>query len=464
MTEQHSSASSPDPGNDSRARSWLIAVFVVGAVLQLWLWWRSVWIYWDQAALYGQALDWLETGKLGALGKSMSGGLRGPAGLLQILVGAPLLVWPTARASSLVVVVFHFAGGLLLVRVLSRLLSPRFALSFLLVYWLAPWRLYLGSFVWEPNYLFLPAAAHLWACAHLRRVSSLAEGSRYRIFAVSAGLGAVVSVAPQLHPSGIVLAALTLLLWWKRAISPTWQGLGSGLGLGALPAMPALVALAKIAGGFRSLAPVSGVSLGQLEWLPLSTTIKAAVYWLRLPSADIGRRLTETTFCGTAQTDFGLLGGGLPCASLWLLIALANLSILVCVVASVRYFRHRSLDISTGGADEGSAWLRQYVLLSLAALLLVAFVSPIRIQGWHTIVILHAACVPVASWLSSGLFQRESGAAKRLLVFAIASFLALRLVVVGILGVAHPMFLEPGRPEMLEEMLPADLRFLAPRP
>ena len=135
---------------------------MVGLGVQLWLWSRATY-HWDQIHLYRIGMDLALDGAVCGSSKVMSGGSEVPGCLLQMVVGVPLSLWFDYRSPGLVVVLFHALAGLLLWSVFQRALGPRFAALYLAIYWLSPWRLYHSGFIWEPNYLLLPAAVHLWA-------------------------------------------------------------------------------------------------------------------------------------------------------------------------------------------------------------------------------------------------------------------------------------------------------------
>src|SRR5687768_8845563 len=123
------------------------AVLLVGVALQALLWSRQ-WIYGDQYALLLPAIEFAETGRLHAYGKTMSGDGRIPGSLLQLVVGLPLQWWPDYRAPMLLVGLFHAGAVAILSWCIGRGLGLRFLAAYLAVYWLSPWRLYHAGFLW----------------------------------------------------------------------------------------------------------------------------------------------------------------------------------------------------------------------------------------------------------------------------------------------------------------------------
>ncbi len=94
-------------------------------------------------------------------GNPLSTGGNAPGGVTSLLVGLPLLLWRDHRAATAAVALCHLAAFLVLDRTLARIVSPWERLLFLVLYWLSPWQLYFGTFLWNPNYLFLGGAVHL---------------------------------------------------------------------------------------------------------------------------------------------------------------------------------------------------------------------------------------------------------------------------------------------------------------
>ncbi|HSN85483.1 MAG TPA: hypothetical protein VL025_01945, partial [Thermoanaerobaculia bacterium] len=139
------------------------ALFAIGLAISLWMVARSQ-VAGDQLNLL--ARGWLldEEGTWISYGNPMSTGGKAPGGITSVLVGLPLFLWKDHRAATLLVLLFHVSGYLILDGTLKRIIAPRERVLFSLLYWLNPWRLYFSAFLWNPNYLFLFGALHLWSC------------------------------------------------------------------------------------------------------------------------------------------------------------------------------------------------------------------------------------------------------------------------------------------------------------
>ena len=470
-------------------RSTLLAAIVLlgGTVLQALLWSRQ-WIYGDQYALFLAGLDLLETGRLPPVAKYMSGGGHIPGSLLPLLIAGPLEAWTEYRAPALLIGVGHLAAAGVLAATVGRALGISFLTAYLAAYWLSPWRLYHAGFVWEPAYVFLPAALHL-ACAWRLRARPH--------FGWSLLLAATLTATLQLHASFVVLVVLTALLALQGAIRVDWRGAFAGVASGALTLIP--TAQAWLAGTLPRMPPgetedFSRVAVGGLN------ALKALAYWVRMGAPDIGRRLRESSFADAEFVDSSVRTG-LASGLLTTLVALSTVSVIVALLASRDYFRagralRASLALRAGSAlragaalRAGSAswaastlrdastlrprlavraadapeavsaddWFRAYAGWCLVAMCASAGVSPVPVQGWHVVIALHAACLPVAAWLRAAF---EGGSAPRRAIAG--SFVLLQVAVVLALAFGHPMYRPLSGERLLAQDLPEAVRAIIP--
>jgi hypothetical protein len=427
------------PG-DRRALWLLSALLAVGLALEAWLVSRA-WIQGDQAILLDLGLEFLESGQLKPVAKTMSGGASIPGCLLQLLIAGPLAVWPDNRAPGLLIGFLHLAAALILVRTLWQAASPRLALIFTALYWLSPWRLYHSGFVWEPAYVFLPAAAHLWACWKL---------SQRRSGFASAVLASSLLLALQLHGSAMILLLSTLLLLARRSINLEWRGLLAGTLIGCPPLFPAAIAWAE------GRLPIDHPGEGQIGYgfAHIYPLFKALLYWFRLGSLDIGRLRKALPLGGGDSPD----GDSEPMvleAGAYVLLGLSILSALIPIAAAWWYFRSGRAVIGESGP--GPAWLRTYAGTLLVSVIVGAGLSPASVQGWHVVIALAAACIPVAAWINEVWWPR-----RRWLRWALVLFFLLRIPEGLVLGLGHSLYqrerLTVPVPESVLEVIPEDLR------
>ena len=422
-----------------------------GVLLQALLWSRQ-WIYGDQYALFLSGLDLLESGRLPPVAKYMSGGGHVPGSLLPLLIAGPLEAWSDYRAPALLIGLGHLAAVGVLSACLGRALGGAFLAAYLAAYWLSPWRLYHAGFLWEPAYVFLPAALHLASAWRLRAAPDPGW---------SLVLAATLTLTLQLHASFVVLVVLTALLAARRMICIDWRGALAGVAAGALTLVP--TAQAWLAGTLPRLAPgetedFSRVGVGGLN------ALKALAYWLRMGAPDIGRRLRESSFADAEVVESSVrtaFASGLLTA----LVVLSTLSVVVALLASRDYFRAGPVfraRPASGAADAAGSvspddWFRSYAGWCLVAMVASAAASPVPVQGWHVVIALHAACLPVAAWLRAAF----GGASVPRRALA-ASFVLLQVAVVLALAFGHPMYQPLSGERLLEQDLPPAVRAIIP--
>jgi hypothetical protein len=415
-------------------------LLLTGVLIQAWLSARSG-IGGDQFVLFDLGLDYLEEGALSAVGKGMSGGGFIPGSLLQLLIGLPFSIWLDYRSPLVLVGFFHLAAGILSLVVLRQAAGERAALIYLVLWWLSPWRLYHSGILWEPVYVILPAALHLWSCWSLRERAGVLA---------SAVLAATLATAFQLHGSFLILVILTVILMVRRLIRIRWEGALLGAAAGSLTLLP--TAAAFLEGRLPSPAPAdSFLGYGLVTGVPL---LRGFLYWFRLGSLDVGGRLTKVIFFDGEWVAREPLGQAVR-GGAGLVVVLALASILLAVAATWWYFRR-------GGRVEGKSggwrWLRGYCLCAFAGLMASCAFSPVTIQSWHVLIALPAACLPVAMWIDDLWRPR-----RRWLAGALVLFLALRLPEILLIGLGCEAYrVDPHIADRLQprqqELLPEDLR------
>lgn len=414
----------------SQLRHLLWSLFLAGLLLQL-LFVVRAWRAWpsypemkgnivarDSLQFSGLIRPFLEEPQFVSSWKKSGTGTDLPGVLLPFLWGAPAFLTHDIRSGVLVVVLFHLAGGLLLVRTLRRALGDRFTVIYLVIFWLSPWHLFHSGFIWEPNLLLLPAAVHLWSCHVLRDAA--------RPLA-SFALGATLVLTLQVHYSAFFLIFLTGLLLLKRAVTISWVPfLGGGLA-GGLPLLPAMIAI--LHGTHLDFSSESGFAgRGFVYVLPV---LRALLFWARLGSLDVGRMYSgDCVSCVRASLD-GSTIDVVRCLVYRLSGFLASASVLLSL-AALWWWLRRSREPDR---PEQERWMTIYAMSALFALLFAAGVAPITLQTWHVVIAAPAACLPVALWIAARWpFER------RWLQALVVAFLLARLPLAGLMAFEYPGF------------------------
>jgi hypothetical protein len=373
---------------ESRYLQWALYLFVLGCALHIFLALRS-WIGGDQIYLLSLGLDYSLHGHLQPFAKMMSGAGANPGILMQLLVGIPLMVLQHFQSPMILIILIHIIGGALFLAVIKDGLGERAAFIAVIAYWLSPWRLYNAGFLWEPSYIFLPAAAHLWACYTSREKASLLP---------SFILGLSLFTAIQIHNSAFVLILLTVFLILRKNIKLRWVSFLGGIVAGSLTLIPALLSI------IQGTIPEARASEGYIGWsfVKIYPALKGIVYWFTLGAIDMVRPLKETVFL---SDQYQTLHGAWSVERIWihLLQFICVLSVVISIRASWWWWRKNKTEEQKSTKNED--WLRQYAMGSAICLFVSAALSPIVLQGWQVVIVLHSAVLPVIVWTDQKFLQ-----------------------------------------------------------
>jgi hypothetical protein len=334
---------------------------------------------------------WVPFGPPATKGGAQIGGVNG------LLVGLPLMLWEDHRAPTAVVLLFHLVAYLLLDRLARRALRPEERFLFALLYWLNPWRLFFSGFLWNPNYLLLAGAVHLWTAWRL------ADRPRFWLsFLHVLALG----LAMQIHVACLMLVIASLLLWWRRYLR---------LHLGGAVVAGLVVAGSLVPWALEVIAEPGFLPAGEgfpgHGLLTVHPVLKGLAHWLRFPGLAFGHAMT----C----LDFSRLGGpGLDRLKPFLegfKAVVLPATVLLAAWCNWRLWRHRRRSwrarAKAGAGDR--AWLGGYVRWVLLAALATFGLSPTSISHWYVFPVLHAAVLPVVLAGGALLRTRRASAVRR---------------------------------------------------
>ncbi len=391
--------------------------FVAGLLISLALVARSQ-VGGDQLNLLARGWLLADEGRFISYGNPMSTGGKAPGGITTLLVGLPLFVWQDHRAPTLVVLLFHVLAYWLLDRTLRRILSPRERVLFALLYWLNPWRLYFSGFLWNPNYLFLFSAVHLWSCLEQRRQARFWPSFLH---------AAALALAFQVHASFLLLAMASALLWLRGCFKVHWPGTVLGGVLAGLPLIPwylDVMANPEIV----TEADKGFLGRGLIYVFPL---LRGLLYWLRYASLALSEKALRFDFGDFLEPDAGArLGQGVTVA----LSVLLPLTLILPLLANRWMWkrnRHR-LRRRLPAAASDRTWLHGYVAWSFVAAVIVFALAPTTIMMWQALILLHAAVLPLVLW--AGALSRSRlapRAARWTRVYAAAEIALLLLLPLG---------------------------------
>jgi hypothetical protein len=344
------------------------------------------------------ARGWLleAQGRLISFGNPMSTGGWAPGGTTSLLVGLPLFLWHDHHAPTAVVLLFHLLAYFILDRSLRTVLRPHERLLLAVCYWLNPWRVYFSGFLWNPNYLYPFAAAHL--------ATALAQRHRAGFWASFLHV-VCLGLALQIHPSALLLLVASVLLWARGYLKLNWPAAALGVLAANLPLLPwyrdVLTQPALITEAHKGF-----LGRGLLLVFPL---LRGVLYWLRFSSLSLAGRMGIFDF----REAFG------AAADRWLqplYFALTQIvapaTVVFALLANIwllRRNRHRWRRRLAATASDRT-WLQGYVLWTFAATVLVLCLAPTTFMYWQGLALIHAAALPPVLWL--GALWRSRRAAR----------------------------------------------------
>jgi hypothetical protein len=388
-------------------RRWVTLVFLLGLVLSAVMVPRAQ-VAGDQLNLLGLGWRFAFEGEWAQHGNPTSAGLFTPGGFSALVTGLPLLIWPDFRVEGLVTLLTHLIAYLLLDRLVARILGPHERLLFAILYWLSPWRLYHSAFLWNPNFLLLTGALHLWTAYSLRE--------RPRFWASFAHV-LVLGLSMQVAVHTLPLVAASLLLWWRGYIRIHLPGAAAAAALIGASLLPWM--LAAVGGGMR--VPGLERDLGA-DLMIINTTLRAAGYWVRYSTLALSKEI----FC----LDFaGAVGPSLAATLKPLVSAVKGLVYWLTVPAAL-WANYRLWKGSGPGwksrfvTGTDRAWLTGVVRWSLIAALVTFSLVPSTVMRWYLLGLFHLAVLPLV--LAAGDLLRGSAARRAtrgLLAYAVASAL-----------------------------------------
>ena len=434
----------------AEAARWVWALFGLGLALSALLIARQQ-VGGDQLNLLARGWLLAVDGRFISYGNPTSAGGNAPGGITSLLVGLPLFLWRDFRAPSLVICLFHVAAYLLLDRVLRPIFSPRERVLFAVLYWLSPWRVYYSGFLWNPNYLYLFGAVHLWTALAQRRQAS---------FSYSLLHAACLVLAFQVHASFLLLVMASALLWFRGYFKVSWPGIVLGGVIASLPLVPWLLDVSR---NPAIAAPHHGfLGRGLVYLFPL---LRGVLYLLRYSSLSVGGKMG----------DFDIRRALGPAADrllrpLFLLLAegLGGLTVLLPIAAWVRAVRRtrprlwrRTLRFREAwpllarrfwrrwrrwpqSPSEASdrEWLQGYLIWILTAAVIVFALAPTTIMAWQVLILFHAAVLPLVLWL--GALSRRPRFAPRI-ARGMGVYLGLEVLLVLGFAFATPNYRCGGR-------------------
>ncbi len=328
-----------------------------------------------------------------------------PGYLSTALVGIPLMIWRTPYAPMGFLVVLMLLSYFVMDNVLKQYYEKyEHRIIWALIYWLNPWFLY-QMVLWNPSYLFLCTALHLWSAQGMRTRRSF-----WLTFIHVIAIGCAL----QMHFSTLVLILCSLALFLTKMIRVSWLGFFAGSTIVLLSLIPYLSTLIFSPEVINVHGHIHGnlVVEARAWWQQLIQIAKAGLYWLRYASLLFTNKLiffSEFGFLSNYETIQAItkisyktilvLAGII---TLWISIK-ANYRI---AVLAKPWFKNRNWR----EREHAIPWLWMYVCMIGVSVIISAAVSPILFSYWHLLIVFPIALIPILHWLVTRIGNNSSRA------------------------------------------------------
>ncbi|MCB0379032.1 MAG: hypothetical protein KDD33_11115 [Bdellovibrionales bacterium] len=341
-------------------------------------------MHYDIAQMLDRASHFLKTGEIIFHGNQSSADMgKIPGGLLTVMVGFPMKLFNSPLSALFVLALWHFAALLMLMDTLKSHFNSAVLFLFLVLYWLSPWRAS-EIYLWNPSYLFLPMAMHLWSSQKMS-----VEKSFWPSFFHLLSIG----LAFQMHNSSIILAFISAILFYKGAIRIHWGGILTSAFVIFASLFPYLLELLHN----NQVRPKMEderyfLFRGLLYVFPM---LKSIWYWIRFSGTIFPRHILQ-------NIDFQWLGSGATIVGgIWSLVkyGVGIATTLLSIYANYRFFKgNKSLfSLTWKGRTlwRQDQWLELYVCIALTSMLIAAAISPIDFIFWHLEILYPVALIPL---------------------------------------------------------------------
>jgi hypothetical protein len=261
--------------------------------------------------------------------------------------------------------------------------------------------MFFSGFTWNPNWLFLAGAVHLWASWRQRERPA---------FWPSAALALALGCAVQLHPSTVILGFATVLLLLRGCLRLHWGGVAAGTAV----VLASLVPWALAAAADPSILPGHGSEVERTVVRTLHNALRGVSYWCSLPSLALPTRVTLFDF-GPALGDTAdrILRPVHYVVSEFLFEATA-LPAAIVLAGAVRRRRRKPVT--------PRRWLKAYAGAAFVGGLVSFVLIPTTIMMWQLLIVFHAALLLLVLRLAEMRGGRKGAFARGAIAVLIAGF------------------------------------------
>ena len=348
----------------------------------------------DHVQILLKAFKYIDTGVLTNFGNAGTGVGFVPGSFLTVITALPMSWYFSPYSAMFVILVFHLVSLLLFSNVLKENFGPIVVVDFLLLYWLSPWRVE-QSELYNPAYLFLFSAMHFYTSYYMTKKSFWLT-----FFHVMA-----IGFCAQIHYSVLMLAILSLGLFYFRFIKVNWYGFFAGCAVVIASLIPYLIEYSTQQKLTVTLNKDSHSFIAR-NLILVYPVLKGITYWIRYGAISYGRHIfSEINF---AWMNEGFLQKAVSVSFHSLKWVFSIITLLwsakiqgqtfLKIWKTEHPFQRDAVDRTQVVKEER---INLYAFYLFFAMLLAVALSPVELNHWHLIL-----CFPVITVLMTLGFSK----------------------------------------------------------
>jgi hypothetical protein len=375
---------------------------LLGGIFFSCLFFTTLTLHNDHVQILLKAFKLIDTGEWSHFGNAGTGVGFVPGSFLTAITAVPMQIYFSPYSAMAVILLFHLVSLVLFSKVLKENFAPIIIVDFLLLYWLSPWRVE-QSELYNPAYLFLFSALHFYTSYYMTKKS----------FWLTFFHTLAVGFCAQVHYSVLMLAVLSLALFYFRYLKVNWWGFIAGCAVFVASLIPYAIQYVQHKDLAVTLNKDSHTFFGH-NLLLVYPVLKGVTYWIRYGAISYGRHIfSEINFLwiqeGLLRTVIHYTFHGLK----WIL---SVVTILWSVKIQWQIFSKiwKKDHPFRGGIDRtnitGKDRIYAYAFYLFFAMLVAVGLSPVELNHWHLIL-----CFPVITIMMTIAFSelRQKLSSKR---------------------------------------------------
>jgi len=399
-----------------------IAIFLIGLLLSFFHF-KSQNLHYDNTQILDRVAAYFFHDQWIHFGNAATGVGFVPGSLITFVNVMAMKIYFSVYSMMVVVWIFHLVALVLIYSILKKI-DKNLLLSFLILFWLNPWRIDQTT-LFNPSYIFLFSALHLWTSL------KMVEKSFYLSFLHILCLG----FCAQVHLSFVVLVILSFFLWFFKYIKIHWLGFFSGVLVVALSLYPWLMAV-LFDPPFRQADFEVKKSFLFKNTVLVFPIFKSVLYWLRYSSTYFSSNIFMDMSFGWVEQSFLKYFFVYPFMAVKYVFAILSLYFSALlhwqIFKNIKVSLFKRTEKFNFSTDHRIGYYVGYLFL---AVILATMISPIEFNHWHLLVAFPASMIVMVLGLSK--LQSERIKIYKLVITSVAIFFIIFNILASIESRSH---------------------------